>query len=196
MLSGIGTLFFAILALLTYCQWAHRETFLADRERAIEILRIIVQAEQRIKEIRSPIPTAGELFEAEQKFGQSTPKSQITNTADDASNKTITAQIIIDRIFHDSEIWKELFNCVATAEAVFGTKLRDELMKIVTLRQKIYAAAMTYPRAEETKFSHELEAVFWERANMIAGKPVDEISAQLDNIKTETRIMLREYIKS
>lgn len=37
-LAGFGTIVLAITALLTYRQWAHRESYSKDRERAIHIL--------------------------------------------------------------------------------------------------------------------------------------------------------------
>lgn len=199
-LAGVGTLGLAVVAFFTFRQWAFRESYSKDRERAIQILAIVNEAQGTFDSIRWPGFSLSEGFSAMQKL-------RIRDENDDIETeqwknlslfqlRQIYGQVHTDRIQQHTEYWERVYNLLGTAEAVFGENVRNCLFRIIRLRADIISSAHIYAKMNpefdnDNHFPRHFEEKMWKGWKSDGPDPID---AELCAAKEEMRTALARYM--
>ena len=188
MLSGIGTLIAAATALFaifkTYPDWKKQEIYKTRAREARDILACYYEGQQVIDSIRAPFVSAHELSEAEKVLGDNV--KNMNNAELQRQSQRIAA---LTRINRHTQYWEKLFRLLPIAKAVFGDDEEKHLMDILKARQEIFAAAETYPNANDD-LARAVEGKLWKGAS----EP-DSIQVLLDESASALRNTLSEYLR-
>ncbi|MGE0740148.1 MAG: hypothetical protein AB7O98_02305 [Hyphomonadaceae bacterium] len=151
------------------------------RERKMAIGERVLTAAYKAKDafpaIRSPMHFEQELAAAEKKLEETYENYNLE--ANGKKQKLKTAQVILDRMSSYTDTWKELYECLPIARAMFGAPLEEAIRDILKHRHLLSVSAQMYPDTDphsDKDFYQSIKADIWEGTARSYRKP--------DNITT------------
>ncbi|MEZ5971821.1 MAG: hypothetical protein R3C31_08465 [Hyphomonadaceae bacterium] len=151
-----------------------RERKMAIGER---VLTAVYKAKDAFPAIRSALHFGQELAAAEKKLEETYENYNLETNG--KKQKLKTAQVIFDRMSSYTDTWKELYECLPIARAMFGAPLEEAIRDILKQRHHLSVSAQMYPDTDphsDKDFYQSINADIWEGTAQAYKKP--------DNITT------------
>jgi len=153
------------------------------------ILSIVYRLKDAMDAIRSPMQSGHELHAAERKVEKS--YEGFSSLGETEKKRIVAAQVILDRVNAQSDLWKELFECLPLARAFYGKAMDENLREVWRQRARVLVASEA---AIETPDDHEFltqcKDDMWDGWAKAAGR-VDRVGDALSRVlaEAEARIL-------
>lgn len=115
-------------------------------EAAEKLLTLVYRAQRTFAGIRNAGAFWAERNAAEKRLTEG--HADFLHMDDEKKERFRTAQVILDRLHANKDLWSELFQCLPLAKALFGSECEQQLDSLWGLHTKLLLAANQYAKVD------------------------------------------------